>query len=132
MTNHWIPNGNRVATMAPGPGDLFVVTTLGGKRVLVDPIADYEKALRIAEAFARQMAQPRPLTIKVIPMSLPEMLAHIGTTPKRLAAGLSPDDEASDRQLVVDTCMSALRECNEPQVRKDAYDLLVSIGVMKP
>jgi hypothetical protein len=29
----WTPNGNNVAVLSPSPGDLFVVTTIGGQRV---------------------------------------------------------------------------------------------------
>jgi hypothetical protein len=62
-------------------------------------------------------------------MSLAGSLAHMGTTRKELATSLSPD-EGSDRQLVIDTCMAALRESNEPAVRREAYDLLIKLGVL--
>lgn len=130
MTNCWTPNGNRVASMAPGPDDLFVVTTILAKTVFIQPVADYERAFKIAEAFARHMTMKRPFAIKVIPMSLDEMLAHIGMTREEFAKGLPIDDIAA-RKLVVDTCMEALRDCADPAVRADALDLLTSLGVVQ-
>jgi hypothetical protein len=131
MTNIWTPTGNRVAALAPGRGDLFVVTTLFGRRVFVDPIDHYEKALKLAEAFARHMTQARPFTIKVLPVSFAELLAHMGTTREEFAKGLSPEGAEADRQLAIDGCMRALRECNDPAVRAEAYEVLTGMGVLK-
>jgi hypothetical protein len=131
MTNIWTPTGNRVAALAPGPGDLFVVTTIGGKRVLVEPIDQYERAIRIAESFARQMAQARPFSIKVLCMSFPELLAHMGTTREECAKLVTPEEAESDRRLAISTCMDVLRTSNDAQVRADALDVLTSMGVLK-
>lgn len=60
MTNIWSRNLNCVSAMAPSPDDLFVVTTLFGKRVFVQPIHEYEAALRVAQAFADYVQHPRP------------------------------------------------------------------------
>jgi hypothetical protein len=62
-------------------------------------------------------------------MSPDELLAHMGTTYEKLALGQSTDDETT-RQLVIDTCMTALRECNEPTVRAEALKLLTDMGVL--
>jgi hypothetical protein len=124
----WTTGSIRVATMAPGPGDLFVVTTLGGKRVFVEPTDQYERAVRVAESIARRVVHDRPVIIRVLPMTLAELLAHMGTTREQLAQGASPEDDAADRKLIIDTCMAVLRECNDAAVRTDAYNLLVSMG----
>jgi len=125
----WTTGSNRVATMAPGPGDLFVMTTLDGKRVFVEPIDQYDRAVRIAEGFARRIVHDRPVIIRVLPMSLPEMLAHMRMPPEKLAAGLDADDGA-DRKLITDTCMAALRESSDQHVRAEAFALLTSMGVL--
>jgi len=127
----WITGSNRIATMAPGPGDLFVVTTMFGKPVLVEPVDQYDRAVRVAEGFARRLRHDRPLTIRVMGMSLHELLAFMGITEAELAAGISPKVEGEFRQLAIDACMGALRECNEPTVRKDAFDLLIKLGILK-
>lgn len=130
MTNIWTPTGNRVAALAPGPDDLFVVTTLFGKRVFVEPIGDYDKALRLAEAFASRTTQPRPFTIKVLCMSFAELLAHMGTTREEYAKHLTPEEAESDRKLAISACMDMLRTCNDPAVRADALEILTSMGVL--
>jgi hypothetical protein len=127
----WTPNGNHVAALSPAPGDLFVVTTIGGKRVFVEPVSEYEKAIRLAEAFARATTQTRPFTIKVLCMSFSELLAHMGTTRDECAKALSDEDREADRQGSIDACMSLLRTSNDPQVRADALDILKEMGAMQ-
>jgi len=126
----WSAGSNRVATMEPGPGDLFVVILMFGKPVFVEPIDQYDRGVRTAEGFARRLRHDRPLTLRVLGMSLHELLALMGTTPAEFA-GTSPKVEAEFRQLAVDACMGALRDCDDPAVRKDAYDLLVKMGVLQ-
>jgi hypothetical protein len=130
MTNIWTPNGNRVAALVPGPDDLFVVTTIGGRRVTVQPIDEYDKALKTAEAFARQTSTPRPLSVKVLCLSLRELLAQVGTTPAEFFAGMTPEEDAELRRLAIDACMNALRKSNEASVRADAMEALTALGVI--
>jgi hypothetical protein len=127
----WGAGGHRVATMAPGPDDLFVVTLMFGKTVLVDPIDQYDRTVRVAEAFARRIVHDRPVTIKVIPLSFRELLAHEGTTREEVAKTLTPADRAADRLLITDACWKVLRESNDPKVRADALELLTGMGVSK-
>lgn len=127
----WGAGGHRVATMPPSPGDLFVVTLMFGKRVLVDPIDQYDRAVRVAEAFARRIVHPRPVTIKVLPMSFPELVAQTGTTREEIAKTLTPKDREADRQLIIDACWRALRESNDPAVRTEASEILTGMGVPK-
>ena len=133
MTTLRMRNGNCVAALAPSPGDLFVVTAIGGKVVFLQGAHDYEKALRLAETFAEQMPPPnRPFTVKVLGMSLDELLAFKGISRDEFAASISPEADVETRRLAVATCKEALRDCNDPAVRRDAYDLLVSIGELAP
>jgi hypothetical protein len=57
------------------------------------------------------------------------MIAQMGITHEQLTLGQSAFGEP-DRQLVIDTCMAALRESNEPGVRADAFKLLTDMGVL--
>lgn len=126
----WTPNGNHVAALGPSPGDLFVVTMIGGKRVFVEPVTQYEKAVGLAEAFARAMTQPRPFTIKVLCMTFGELIAHMGHRREDYANALSPEDAERDRQAKISACMDLLRTCNDPQVRADALDILKEMGAI--
>lgn len=124
--NIWMTGGGRVATLAPGPGDTLVVTTMFGRRVLVHPVGEYGKVLKLAEAFAVKMA-PVPVTIKVLCLSLAEAQA-MGFAPADMFNDMTPEQEAGMRQLVVATCTEAMRDSNDATVRADAYALLVSLG----
>lgn len=127
----WTPNGNHVAVLAPAPGDLFVVTTIGGKRVFVEPVSRYEKALEVAERFARARTERRPYTIKVLCMSFSELLAHMGMTREDMAKTLSDEDAEADRQAAIGTLKELLLTSNEPQVRAEAIDMLTEIGALQ-
>lgn len=133
MTTIRMANGNCVAALQPSPGDLFVVTLLAGKVVFVQPADDYEKALRLAEAFADRMPPPgRPFTVKVFGMSLPELVKFQGTTIEEIAASLPAASRDDDWKLAISTCQSALRDCDDAATRRDAYDILVQMGAMQP
>ncbi|MDP2083002.1 MAG: hypothetical protein U0934_00490 [Pseudotabrizicola sp.] len=128
MTNIWTPGGGRVATMAPGPDDLFVVTAVSGRRALLHTVDQYGHALRLAEAAAS--TAPMPVTIRVMPLSLREAQA-LGFLPSEdLISDHAPAEEADNRNLVVHTCMDVLQNCNEAAPRAEALRLLKEMGVM--
>ena len=131
MTNIWSHNRNCVSTMAPAPDDLFVVTTLFGKRVFVQPIGDYEAALRVAQAFADHVQQPRPVVVKVLCLSHAEMTDAMGIDPAKLFEGQTPEQEAELRQIVVTACKTALLDSPQQIVRADAMQLLINMGDMR-
>jgi len=120
-------NTSCVAALPPIPGDIFVVTTIQGKRVAVQPIADYEKALATAHAFAGQTRHP----IKVLCMSLRELLAFMGISIADFVAGMSPAVELELRRVAIEGCFTVLRECNDPSVREAAMTVLSKMGFIK-
>lgn len=132
MTTLRSQNGNCVAALQPAPGDLFVVTTLSAKVVFVKPADEYEQALRLAQSLAEQVSpKGRPFTVKVLGMSLDELLAFEGISRDEFAAGLKTND-AELRQLAESTCKDVLRRSNDAAVRADAMDLLTDMGVFRP
>jgi hypothetical protein len=118
-----------VATLPPSGDDVFVVTTLNGQIASVQPINEYEVAVRTAQAFIRRILKPRRLTIKVLCLGLREA-QRLGLVPNDLFAGQTQEQDAEDWQLLVTTLMDAMRASNEPQVRSDAYDTLRQIGAI--
>ncbi len=120
-------NSDYVAAHPPIPGDIFVVTTIYGKRVAVQSVGDYERAAATARAYASKLRRP----IKVLCMSLHELLAFMGISAADFAAGISPELDQELRQSAIDACYSAMRECPDPSVRADAYELLIEMGVVK-
>lgn len=132
MTTLHSRNGNCFAALQPAPDDLFVVTTLSAKVVFVKPADEYEQALRLAQTLAEQVPPVgRPFTVKVLGMSLDELLACMGISRADFAAGLRTDD-AELRQLAESTCKEVLRRSDDATVRADAMDLLTDMGVFRP
>lgn len=127
----WTPNGNNVAVLPPSPGDLFVVTTIESKRVFIEPVSKYAKAITVAEAFARATTQPQPFTVKVLCLSFTELLAHMGTSREEMAKHLSAEGAEEDRRLNINACWEIVRTSNDPQVRADCLDILKDLGAVQ-
>lgn len=126
MTNvYWAPGGGRVATIAPGPDDLFVVTTIGGRRALFQPIFEYDQALAVAQAFVKAQA-PVPVTVKVLCVTAAEAKA-MGFVPA-VPEAPTPEEAAEAREVAVSTLWNVVRNCNEAKPRADALALLKQLG----
>jgi hypothetical protein len=69
--------------------------------------------------------------VKVLCLSLRELLAQMGTTPAEFFASMTPEEDTELRQLAIDACMNALRQSNEASVRADAMEALTALGVLK-
>lgn len=121
----WGTRGHSVVTLAPSRDDLFVVTTVLGRTVFVQPITDYDNAVRRAQAFARRIVHPRPVVIKIFCLTLPEAQA-MGFVPNGVFAGA---DQAEMRLAMIAACNDAVRNSNDPTVRVDALNLLQHLKV---
>ena len=126
----WGSGGHQVVSLPPSLGDLFCVTTLLGKGVLVDPVTHYEGAVQRARAFAERLVHPEPVVIKVLCLTFTEAKA-MGLAPADLFRDLSPEDEAAMRQQIIANCNDALRNCQDPRVRADALQLLTDLGALR-
>jgi hypothetical protein len=126
----WNTGGNAVVTLPPTRDDVFVVTTVGGRAVTVEPVHLYDDAVRRAQTFVRRARQGRPYAVKVLSLSLREAL-RMGFVQGPLAGHSGPEDEVRDRQLVVTTLRDVMRSCNDAKVRTEAYDTLVEMGELK-
>jgi len=128
--NLWGPGDNRVVMLPPSPGDLFVVTTVGGKLALVHPIDEYDKAVSIAHAFTHRWRADQPVTIKVLSLTLHEAQA-MGYLPTNLSQNQTPTQRAEARQFVVNNLWRIISTCNDAKPRAEALDLLRSMGELK-
>ncbi|NTT85732.1 hypothetical protein [Tabrizicola fusiformis] len=126
----WGSGGNSVVALPPSPGDVFVITTLFGRAVTVQPIGDFDHAVSLAKSFTRHIRPARPITIKVLCLSLQEAQA-MGFVPDDLFANLAPAEEAELRQLVVDACRRAILNSPDAAIRNDAMNLLINMGELK-
>lgn len=121
--NAWL-NPHRVVSAEPLPRDHVVAIFVEGRRVSIHPAAQYERVLAHAQAFAAEAKRP----VKVLPMTIGELMGFMNMDAAELAASLSQEGAAQDRELVVTTCREILRNCDDGAVRREAYDLLISMG----
>lgn len=123
----WGTGENRVVTLPPAPGDVFVALTIAGAPTVLWPVDEYEKAVEVAERFARRFRTERPVAIKVLAVSLREA-QRFGFLPAGPMPAQTPDQDAKDRQFAVSTLWRLVRDSNEPQTRAEALDLLKLLG----
>lgn len=129
MTNvYWAPGGGRVATIAPGPDDLFVVTTIGGRLALFQPIFEYDQALAVAQAFVKAQA-PVPVTVKVLCVTAAEAKA-MGFVPA-VPEAPTPDEAVEAREVAVSTLWNVVRNGSDARARNDAWRILKELGEVK-
>lgn len=124
----WGAGRNIVVTLPPSPGDMLVVTMLFGKRVMVHPIGEYERAVALANAFVRRARPPQPIVVKVLCVNLTEAKA-IGAVPRGVLEDRRAD--ADWQQVLINTCIEILRDCDDTTVRNDAYDLLARMRMVR-
>lgn len=126
----WGPGDNHVVTLPPSPGDLFAVTTVGGKLVLLNTIDEYDKAVSTAQAFTHHWRADQPVTIKVLCLSGREAIA-MGYLPAPPFRNETPEQQAEARQFAVTNLWRIIRDSNEPEPRAEALDLLRELGELK-
>ena len=126
----WGAGENRVAVLPPSPGDLLVVTTVAGRRVLVHPVHEYEKAVGIAHGFVRRWRGEQPVTVKVLSLTLGEAQA-MGLAPADLFRDQPPEQERDMQRLVIRTCMEALHQSPDANARGEALKILHDMGVIQ-
>lgn len=117
-------NGAYVAALRPTYGDIVVTTTLRGKVAALDPVADYDGAVRRALTLA---GRERGAPVKVLPMTLIEAVTFCGISFEEFMADIS-DEELRERSIAV--CVPAL-DSPDPRVRADAAEVLANLGVTK-
>lgn len=127
---------NRVHAHARGDDDVFVrVSWVGyddaGERVLrhlrYEPITEYQAAVDWAVSMADQMAHP----LHVVPFNGDDMLE-----PSRLqpfcdaVAAMTDQERGAMRQVVVTTCATVMRDCDDPEIRAECFDVLRQLKVI--
>ena len=117
----WEPR-HRCTTIQPGKLDLFVLTLVNGTRIALDAITDYDAALARARAFHRG---PK-CQVKVLPLTGEEARNMGLLTPAATPEPLDPADE----KLVRDTLMHVVCTGSDEDARRDAIDLLTTMGVV--
>lgn len=125
---------NRVIADDPEPDDLFVQVTWHGPdedgRHLrafdgqVLPIERYQAAIDWAVAMADQLRFP----LYVVPMRGVDALRTESV--KRAMANLTDQQRGELRHLIVTTMAEVMRDSDEPNVRAEAFSILIKMGVI--
>jgi hypothetical protein len=127
----WGAGGHHVAVLPPSYGDLFVLTTVLGRRVSLDHIGNYEQAVRRAHAMADRIVHHVPVVIKVLCLSAVESCKLHGIDPATLFADETPEQEAQMRQHIITSMTQLLHTSSDPRVRSDALKLLTDLGAIQ-
>jgi hypothetical protein len=128
---------NKVHAHAIGDDDAFVrISLLGydeaGTRVArhlpYQPISDYNAAVAWAIRMADQLAYP----IHVVPLSYSDIRNTGRFTPIADAvASMDDQQRGAMRQTVVTTACSVMRDCDDPEIRADMFDVLRQLKVIR-
>lgn len=123
-------NNIHITHMTPAPGDLFCCVTVNGDLALTRTIDRHHQVLTWLDGFAyAQPTQAKPVVIKVLCLTLHEMVRFGFVSADALAAGRAdPERDAEDRQFVLNTLWRLVRESNTRDVRNDALKLLREFG----
>jgi hypothetical protein len=117
---------SHVYAYEPLPRDSWVETLIGGKRMAMQPIAQYQAAVDWAVSMADQFDPP----IHIVPIDANDLAVLQGERLERGLAAMSPDERHELRREIVTTAALAMRDCPDPDVRADAYAVLGKMGVV--
>lgn len=130
---------NRVITEAPEPDDVMVQIilfgegdtpgTVQGRNLRYFPISDYQACLDWAVGIADVMARP----LYVVPLNHDDILHTDRWTPYAdMLANLTDQERGEVRSIVVSSMCELMRDCEDREVRSEAYDILTQLKVIRP
>lgn len=106
--------------IGPGTGEPYRV-------LLTQPIDQYQAAVDWAVKMADQFQHP----VHVVPIDSDDHVTLNREALERRLAELSPDEVRALRKDVVTTCATVMRDCHDPAVRAEAYDVLASMKELR-
>lgn len=127
---------NVVITEQPEPDDVFVQISLLGpgdepglwhpRSLGYEPVSNYQAAVDWAVGIADQFAKP----IYVVPLNHRDILLTGRFDPMRAAIQRMNDQERGEmRRAVVTTCCEVMRDCDDPEIRADMFNVLRKLKV---
>lgn len=117
---------NHVYAYEPLDRDLWVETLIGKRRLLVQTTDRYQEAVDWAVSMADQFEGP----LTVLPIDVTDLQTLYGERLERAFSGLTPDERFQLRREVVTTVAEVMRDCDDADVRADAYDVLKKMRVV--
>lgn len=127
---------NYVYAYEPQDGDGMVRTLLGpGKGgdgvyrcLLTQPIDQWQAAVDWAVSMADQFEHPG----YIVPITPDEFAADHGDALRQGFHTMTPAERHELRRAVVTTAAAVMRDCHDPDVRAEAFDVLVKMGAVAP
>lgn len=127
---------NKVVCDEPQPDDVLVRVTLTvpgeepGTRTVrhlpYEPVSDYQAAVDWAVSIADQMAYP----IHVVSLSHNDIFRTERWTPfAKFIAGMDDQERGELRRIVVTTAAEVMRDCDDPRIRADMFNVLRQLKV---
>jgi len=105
----------------PGPDHHIVVTTIDDNRVAMHPTCDFDRAIALAVHRAN-IKHDRSIAVKVKCWHMRDLCWSLGIDPRSL--NITKDE-------VIATLKKALLQSQHPAVRREAYDELIRLGVIR-
>ena len=121
-------NRKRIVTAEPSPREPIVLTFIEGRIAAVDRSENYEAV----KTRAYEFAQSHHWGVKVLPVNFAEGLNFLRISREEFRARFSEDEWRHLEADVIQTLKLALREENDPEMRREAYDMLVGMGEIEP
>ncbi len=129
---------NVVITEQPEPDDVFVHVSLTvpgdhpgvwhPRSLGYEPVSNYQAAVDWAVSMADQFAKP----IYVVPLNHRDILLTGRFDPIRAAIQNMTDQERGEmRRAVVTTCCEVMRDCDDPEIRADMFNVLRQLKVIR-
>ncbi|MQB43029.1 hypothetical protein [Rhizobium sp. ICMP 5592] len=109
------------------PQDRWVKTLIGNHCLTVQHISEYQQAVDWAVSMADQFDPP----LTILPFDVNDFVKLNRDRLERGLALLTPEEQHQLRQDVVTTCVEVMRDCDDPDVRADAYDVLQKMRVVQ-
>jgi hypothetical protein len=119
---HFCKHGTVEHPIRPAQDHHIVVTTVDEKRrFAMHPICDFDRAIAVAITLAN-LKRDQPVSVKLRCWHFRDLCWSLGIDPKSLNIS---------REEVVATLKSALLRSQEPAVRREAFDELIAMGVIR-
>ena len=128
--NLWGNRGHAVVSLPPSRDDLVCVTTVCGRVAHIQPIDQFDAAVRVAHEFVGRLVHPRPVTVKVLCLTLAEARG-MGFLHDDQFEPEPTECQSEARQAAIATLNGVLCSGTDPQARTDAFNLLQQIGVIQ-
>lgn len=119
--------GGMVCAIPALDGDCWIEVWHGANRLGRLPIDQCEAAIEWAIPISREFVLP----LQIIPIS-PSDLANSSSYPRPGGDVTTPEQRHEDRRAVVNAMCEVLRDCDDPEVRAEAFDVLVTMKVVQP